>query len=88
MLFCFNCLILFGIWIPAVSGSVFVSTGIFFGGFVKRYGSRIVCIVGAVIASTGYVASSFSTDIVHLYLAYGIVSGNGPDRDLCFLVLV
>lgn len=65
-----------------------VSTGIFFGGVVKRYGSRIVCIVGAVITATGYVASAFSTDIVHLYLAYGIVSGNGPNGDLCFLVLV
>lgn len=65
-----------------------VSTGIFFGGFVKRYGSRIACIVGAMITATGYVASAFSTDIVHLYLAYGIVSGNGRSRDLCFLVLV
>lgn len=64
-------------WIGSLAIGCGNILGIFFGGFVKRYGSRIACIVGAMITATGYVASAFSTDIVHLYLAYGIVSGIG-----------
>lgn len=56
--------------------TVVILSGIFFGGTIRRFGSRPVCITGAFVTAIGYLLSAWATSVVHLYLTYGIISGN------------
>lgn len=41
----------------------------------NRYGCRKVTVVGAVIASSGFLLSLFAPNIYYLYVTFGILSG-------------
>ncbi|XP_022117417.2 monocarboxylate transporter 3 [Pieris rapae] len=51
--------------------------GPFVGVLVKLKSPRFVCVTGSVICGLGIFLSSFSTNIVHLSLSYGVVFGVG-----------
>ncbi|XP_047510705.1 monocarboxylate transporter 2-like [Pieris napi] len=51
--------------------------GPFVGVLVKLKSPRFVCVTGSVICASGIFLSSFSTNIVHLSLSYGVVFGVG-----------
>ncbi|CAH4031043.1 unnamed protein product [Pieris brassicae] len=51
--------------------------GPFVGVLVKLKSPRFVCVTGSLICATGIFLSSFSTNIVHLSLSYGVVFGLG-----------
>ncbi|CAH4031041.1 unnamed protein product [Pieris brassicae] len=51
--------------------------GPFVGVLVKLKSPRFVCVTGSLICATGIFLSSFSTNIVHLSLSYGVVFGVG-----------
>jgi MCP family monocarboxylic acid transporter-like MFS transporter 12 len=62
-------------------GSVLAGTiqlvGPFVAVLVNKFGTRIVCIAGAIISATGFFASTFATSVPVLMLFYSIVAGTG-----------
>lgn len=51
-----------------------------------RYSCRVVTIVGAILAATGFLLSAFSHHIVLIYLFFGLVSGFG--LSLCYVAAI
>ncbi|KAK3579061.1 hypothetical protein CHS0354_029921 [Potamilus streckersoni] len=43
----------------------------------KRFGCRPVTIIGSIFASAGFILSLFATDLFHMYITFGIISGAG-----------
>ncbi|KAL3853196.1 hypothetical protein ACJMK2_016757 [Sinanodonta woodiana] len=43
----------------------------------KRFGCRPITIIGSILASTGFILSLFATDLFHMYITFGIISGAG-----------
>merc|ERR1712142_328926 len=44
---------------------------------IRKYGERIPCIIGAIIAAGGLLLASFSSDMWILLLSYSIITGIG-----------
>lgn len=55
----------------------------------KRYGARAVIVAGSLLASTGLALSYFATEMWHLYLTWGMLTGAGYGLCIvpCFGVL-
>ena len=53
----------------------FLVTGPLASALTNRYGCRKVTVVGAVIASLGFMLSLFAPNIYYLYFSFGILSG-------------
>ncbi|XP_014667422.1 PREDICTED: monocarboxylate transporter 13-like [Priapulus caudatus] len=64
-------------WIGSINTACLLVIGPFASVLTNRFGCRPVMAVGGVIAAAGYVASSFATDIYHLYFSFGIMVGCG-----------
>ena len=47
------------------------------GNLIARWGPRNTATLGALLAGTGWIAASFSTDIATLTLLYGVIGGAG-----------
>lgn len=47
------------------------------GNLIARWGPRITTTLGGFLAGTGWIAASFSTDIITLTLLYGVIGGAG-----------
>lgn len=57
---------------------LFFAAGTIPGGMIQdRIGPKKVTIVGGAMLGLGLILSSFATDILHLYLFYGVISGLG-----------
>jgi len=56
---------------------VYSISGIFASRLVTRYGSRPVCITGALISSLGLISASYSWNLPSLLATYSIVTGIG-----------
>ena len=55
-------------------------SGIVAGPLIKKFGWRLVTVIGSVISAIGFFASSFSPNVYLLYLTYGGLTGK------CFYV--
>ncbi|XP_065193727.1 monocarboxylate transporter 9-like [Sycon ciliatum] len=62
-------------WITSLSSAVRVGLAFMGGVFIDACGVRATVIVSSVLFSLGLVLSSFGTQLYHLYLARGILSG-------------
>jgi MFS transporter, OFA family, oxalate/formate antiporter len=47
------------------------------GFYINRFGARLITAVGGVVMATGYILSSFASNIPMLALSYGIIAGIG-----------
>jgi OFA family oxalate/formate antiporter-like MFS transporter len=47
------------------------------GNLIERWGPRMIATLGGLLAGTGWIAASFSTDIAILTLLYGVIGGAG-----------
>ncbi|MBL8500680.1 MAG: MFS transporter, partial [Nitrosomonas sp.] len=47
------------------------------GNLIERWGPRTTATLGGLLAGTGWIAASFSTDIATLTLLYGVIGGAG-----------
>jgi OFA family oxalate/formate antiporter-like MFS transporter len=62
----------------AVALAVFAVTTIFAGRLQDKKGPRIVATIGGITYGSGYIlASFFTTDIVMMYISYGVIGGIG-----------
>ncbi|XP_018427961.1 PREDICTED: monocarboxylate transporter 6 [Nanorana parkeri] len=64
-------------WFPSIITAVLHAGGPLCSLMVERFGCRITVIVGGLLCGTGLVASSFSQNLIHLYLTAGFVGGVG-----------
>ncbi|CAG2058210.1 unnamed protein product, partial [Timema podura] len=51
--------------------------GPFVSALANRYGFRLVTILGSILGTVGFLASSFATDVEFLFVSYGIIGGIG-----------
>lgn len=72
-------------WVGSLFFGLPLLTGPVASSLTVRYGCRRVCIVGALLAAAGFVASHFSTSLEFLFLTFG-VSGFG--LALCYVTSV
>ena len=81
-----NCIVLFFLFIwfhvfVAGIGSLNIGLIFFCSIFASvlsdRYGIRRVCFVGGILSTIGMYASSVSTNLIYLYITYGLVLGIG-----------
>nr|CAD7588946.1 unnamed protein product [Timema genevievae] len=49
----------------------------FVSALANRYGFRLVTILGSILGTVGFLASSFATDVEFLFVSYGIIGGIG-----------
>lgn len=47
------------------------------GKLVQKYSPRMLSIVGSIIVATGWILSSYATNIDFLYITYGVIAGIG-----------
>lgn len=45
---------------------------------VNQFGCRPVMLVGGLLASSGMILASFTTNIIELYLTAGVLTGKSP----------
>lgn len=64
---------------------LFIFTGPIASALTNRYGCRLVTIVGAIVASTGFILSLFAPNIYYLFFSFGVLSGNEVTISLCRL---
>ncbi|KAJ8309968.1 hypothetical protein KUTeg_011833 [Tegillarca granosa] len=64
-------------WVGSLVPGVTLTVGPLASALTNRYGCRKVTIIGAVIASIGFILSLFAPNIYYLYVTFGILSGLG-----------
>ncbi|XP_054987029.1 monocarboxylate transporter 7 [Sorex araneus] len=64
-------------WIVSICVFVMTFTAPLSTVLSARFGHRLVVMVGGLLVSAGMVAASFSTQVYHMYLAIGLLSGLG-----------
>ena len=47
------------------------------GGFIDKYGPKIVTIVGGLVVAVGWILSGFVSNITMLIITYGVIAGTG-----------
>ncbi|XP_063426022.1 monocarboxylate transporter 12-like [Mytilus trossulus] len=64
-------------WITSLIPGTMLTVGPITGALTNRFGCRSVCILGALIATTGFIISCFATSVYFLYCSLGILTGIG-----------
>ncbi|XP_005169526.1 monocarboxylate transporter 4 isoform X1 [Danio rerio] len=64
-------------WISSILLAMLYGTGPLCSILVNRFGCRPVMMVGGLFASLGMVLASFATNIIHIYLCTGVITGLG-----------
>ena len=70
----------------ALAGALFMGCmnffGIFTGSLVHQFGSRTICMIGALLMTAAAVSTSFVTNIYLMYFTHGILGGVGASAIL------
>ncbi|XP_063427629.1 monocarboxylate transporter 12-like [Mytilus trossulus] len=64
-------------WINSLIPGTLLTVGPITGALTNRFGCRLVCILGAIVVTTGFITSSFATSVYFLYCSFGILTGIG-----------
>ncbi|XP_069580302.1 monocarboxylate transporter 4-like [Brachyistius frenatus] len=64
-------------WISSILLAMLYGTGPLCSVMVNRFGCRPVMMVGGLFASLGMILASFATNIIHIYLCAGVITGLG-----------
>ncbi|XP_061471961.1 monocarboxylate transporter 4 isoform X2 [Rhineura floridana] len=64
-------------WISSILLAMLYGTGPLCSMCVNRFGCRPVMLIGGLFASAGMTIASFSTNIIQIYLAAGVITGLG-----------
>ncbi|KAM4665164.1 monocarboxylate transporter 6 [Discoglossus pictus] len=67
-------------WFPSIIMAVLHAGGPLCSIMVESFGCRVTVMVGGILCGAGMVTSTFSQNIIHLYLTAGLIAGLG----LCF----
>ncbi|RXN03711.1 monocarboxylate transporter 4-like protein [Labeo rohita] len=64
-------------WISSILLAMLYGSGPICSILVNRFGCRPVMMVGGLFASLGMIMASFATNIIHIYLSTGVITGLG-----------
>lgn len=64
-------------WISSILLAMLYGSGPLCSVLVNRFGCRPVMMVGGLFASLGMILASFATNIIHIYLSTGVITGLG-----------
>ncbi|XP_073684429.1 monocarboxylate transporter 4 [Garra rufa] len=64
-------------WISSILLAMLYGSGPICSILVNRFGCRPVMMVGGLFASLGMIMASFATNIIHIYLSIGVITGLG-----------
>ncbi|XP_064619207.1 monocarboxylate transporter 13-like isoform X2 [Lineus longissimus] len=64
-------------WVGSINTACTYLAGPISSVLMKKTGVRWMMVIGAVIAAGGLLASSFVTELYHLYLTFGVITGFG-----------
>lgn len=64
-------------WVGSISVGLMGGLGAWTGKFADRHGNNYGIALGAALIGLGYLSASFSTEVWHLYLTHGVVTGVG-----------
>uniref|UniRef100_A0A336N0X6 CSON009264 protein n=1 Tax=Culicoides sonorensis TaxID=179676 RepID=A0A336N0X6_CULSO len=64
-------------WVGSLLSGMYLSAGPIVSALANKYGCRAVCIAGAIMASSAFVLSTFSTSVTMLMITYGVLGGIG-----------
>ncbi|XP_016385965.1 monocarboxylate transporter 4-like [Sinocyclocheilus rhinocerous] len=64
-------------WISSILLAMLYGSGPICSILVNRFGCRPVMMVGGLFASLGMILASFATNIIHIYLSTGVITGLG-----------
>ncbi|XP_026090571.1 monocarboxylate transporter 4-like [Carassius auratus] len=64
-------------WISSILLAMLYGTGPICSILVNRFGCRPVMMVGGLFASLGMILASFATNIIHIYICTGVITGLG-----------
>lgn len=64
-------------WIPSLLAGVYLSAGPIVSALTNKFGCRVVCIAGAIIASIAYALTVFANSVVYLMIFQGFFAGFG-----------
>ncbi|XP_076071811.1 monocarboxylate transporter 12-like isoform X2 [Mytilus galloprovincialis] len=64
-------------WITSLIPGTMLTVGPITGALTNRFGCRLVCIIGALLSTTGFVLSCLANSVYHLYCSFGIITGLG-----------
>uniref|UniRef100_A0A8C1QKZ0 Solute carrier family 16 member 3 n=1 Tax=Cyprinus carpio TaxID=7962 RepID=A0A8C1QKZ0_CYPCA len=64
-------------WISSILLAMLYGSGPICSILVNRFGCRPVMMVGGLFASLGMILASFATNIIHIYLCTGVITGLG-----------
>lgn len=64
-------------WVGSLLSGMYLSAGPIVSALANKFGCRAVCIAGAIMASSAFVLSTFSTSVTMLMLTYGVMGGIG-----------
>lgn len=73
-------------WIGSLFMAVPLLSGPIASFLTDRYGCQKVTVIGAIIASTGFVISAFADSLFTLFITFGLISGFG--LSLCYVAAV
>ncbi|XP_025190715.1 uncharacterized protein LOC112591196 [Melanaphis sacchari] len=73
-------------WIGSLFMAVPLLSGPIASFLTDRYGCQKVTVIGAIIASTGFVISAFADSLFMLFITFGLISGFG--LSLCYVAAV
>uniref|UniRef100_A0A8C1I2K1 Solute carrier family 16 member 3b n=1 Tax=Cyprinus carpio carpio TaxID=630221 RepID=A0A8C1I2K1_CYPCA len=64
-------------WISSILLAMLYGSGPICSILVNRFGCRPVMMVGGLFASLGMILASFATNIIHIYICTGVITGLG-----------
>ncbi|GAV02974.1 hypothetical protein RvY_13469 [Ramazzottius varieornatus] len=64
-------------WIGSILTGMMLLTGPLIGYLLMKFGARLVCFVGAILAGTGTAISMFARSVVFLLFSLGVLTGFG-----------
>ncbi|KAJ3624311.1 hypothetical protein MTP99_017947 [Tenebrio molitor] len=64
-------------WIGSLFLAVPLLTGPLMSALVDKYGCRAMTILGGLVSASGFLLSYFATNIVIMYITFGVISGMG-----------
>lgn len=64
-------------WVGSILCGTYLLAGPLVSALSNKFGCRVVCVAGSILASFGFVLSIFSTSVTMLMLTYGLMGGLG-----------
>ncbi|KAM7355290.1 monocarboxylate transporter 14 [Cochliomyia hominivorax] len=64
-------------WVGSLLSGVYLAAGPIVSALANKYGCRMVCIAGSVVACVAFALSTLSTSVDILMLTYGVIGGFG-----------